>query len=256
MTILIVAAMDREISSFQKMLSKNVGYHQEEVLGFIFYFGRIKQKDIILVKSGVGRVHSGILMAIVKEHYNFDYCINIGIAGGYPNPQLEEEFIRGVTKKIELLDIVVGVQTVYGDADLTPLKINGVPKYVYGQMSGCPPTFQANATLVQKIKECSKDLENIHFGTIVSREKFTYDLEEVEKLVSTYFPNLNVLAFDMESACLAQAAYRLAIPFLSLRIISDIIGENNQVSRFMNTEDKTAASESFLNFIIDFISSL
>ena len=81
----------------------------------------------MLVKSGVGRVMASVLFTILVENFKkIDKIINVGIAGGLGD--------------LHIGDIVVGEKSVYGDVDLAVFD-----KYVYGQMSSCPPYFETRA---------------------------------------------------------------------------------------------------------------
>ena len=69
MKILIVGAMDSEID-YLKSILENV--KEDEHCSFKFYLGNIKEKEIILVKSGIGRVMAGMLIGIAYNNYKFD----------------------------------------------------------------------------------------------------------------------------------------------------------------------------------------
>lgn len=227
MKILIVAAMDNEIAIVLDKLKENK-IDVKEIEGFKFYLGNLYNKEIILVQSGVGRINSGILITIAKLNFDFDLIINIGLAGGL--------------KELSIYDIVVGEKTIYGDVDVTSY----LNKYSYGQMPGCPRYFEGSKRVLDLIKG-DKD---VHFGTICSCDKFTTNDEEVRKLINNYFSDLNVLAFDMESACFAQACYRLNIDFIAIRFISDIIGSDGQSDVYAKNEEDVQKFEKCNNYIL------
>ena len=234
MKILIVAAMDNEISVIKDKLKLNNDFTEKEIEGFVFYFGHLYDKQIILVKSGVGRVNAAILIALAKLSFDFDLVINIGIAGGLND--------------LSVYDIVVGKNTVYGDVDLSVFS----EKYVYGQMSNCPRYFEGSKRLIDLI-ESDDDLKDVNIATICSCEKFTSSDKEARELINNHFSNLNVLAFDMESACYAQACNRFNIEFLAIRFISDIIGSEAQADYFLKNEDLAAKSLKCNNYILKLI---
>lgn len=237
MRILVVAAMDREIEVIKNYIDVNGGYKELRVNGFSFYQGKIGENEIKLVKSGVGRVNSGILIAIAKSVFDFDLVINIGIAGGLA--------------PLKRNDIVIGERTVYGDVDLTALT-----KYEYGQMSGCPKYFEGSKKAIDLIKNDESLSKDVHFGSICSREMFTTDLEEVNNLINKNFSDANILAFDMESACFAQACGLFNLDFIAIRFLSDIIGEKNQVEKFVDTVDDSAKDERCNNYVISLIEKI
>ena len=229
----IVGAMDSEILYLKEKMEENKKIVVKEVNGFIFYEGKLFDKDIILVKSGVGRVASAILFTTLCMKYSdIDLVINVGIAGGYEGTKVG--------------DIVVGKVSVYGDADLSAFS-----KYVYGQMSSCPPYFMADEEVIEKINASKLDYK---MGTICTNEKFMVDYKLAKDLIDTHFSDLNVLAFDMESAAFAQSAYVFNKAFVAIRAISDVIGANNQVDNYkMSFEEMSIKSNIFLYDLIGLI---
>lgn len=218
MRIAIVGAMDSEIEYLKKIMEENGnGLSSSVINSFMFYFGKIEEKEIILVKSGIGRVNASILMTTMLLSFRgIDLIINTGIAGGY--------------RKLKVGDIVVGAQTVYGDVDIRSAS-DYEGQYVYGQMSGCPATFKADSKMIELIAMNSLKCS---VGTICTCDKFTTDLDETNELVNTYFKDLNVLAFDMESCAYAQCAYFYNVNFIAIRAISDVIGGSEQSSEYAN----------------------
>ena len=84
MKLAIVGAMDSEILYLKERMIEVGKIEEVEIHGFVFYLGSLFDKDIILVKSGVGRVASAILLTILCDHFKgIDKIINVGVAGGY-----------------------------------------------------------------------------------------------------------------------------------------------------------------------------
>ena len=117
MRLLIVGAMDSEIEFIKSNIKK---IEKKNISGFDFYLGNISNKEIILVKSGIGRVMAGLLIGVATTNFQFDAVINLGVAGG--------------TQGTKLGDIIIGRNYVYGDVDLS----SGGFGYEFGQMAGCP----------------------------------------------------------------------------------------------------------------------
>jgi adenosylhomocysteine nucleosidase len=67
----------------------------------------------------------------------------------------------------------------------------------------------------------------VRMGLICTGDQFISGAEPVAKILQ-HFPQ--ALACDMESAAIAQTCYRYQVPFLSMRLISDVAGkhETNQ----------------------------
>ena len=59
---------------------------------------------------------------------------------------------------------------------------------------------------------------------------------------------------EMEGASIAQACYMLNVPFVSLRYISDILGEASQIENYNEFENKMAYRS--CDIILDIIRDL
>lgn len=209
MKLLIVGAMDSEIEFIKTKLDN---LKEEEHCKFNFFVGNILDKEVILVKSGIGRVMAGLLIGVAYSFYSFDCVINVGFAGG--------------TKETKLGDIIIGNNFVYGDVDLS----NGGFGYEYGQMANCPRVFST------EIKIQNIDKLNCYYGDMCTCDSFTTSSDIVDNLQNNYFNDLSIRCFDMESAAFAQACYNYSIPFIAIRSISDVIGSSFQQDDYKKNE--------------------
>ena len=207
MKLLIVGAMDSEIDFIKNKLEN---LKEEVHNNFVFYLGNIKNKEIILVKSGIGRVMSAVLITTAINNYSFDFVINVGVAGG----------IKGTN----VGDIIVGQKYVYGDVNVTPAG------YEFGQMARFPRFFTSNINLSREF-----DADYI-LGDICTCDSFTTSEKFVNELNEKYFNDLNIKCFDMESTAFAQTCYYFNIPFIAIRSISDVIGNTNQSEQYEDNE--------------------
>lgn len=213
MKILIVGAMDSEIEYLKSILQD---IKEEEQCNFKFYLGSIADKEIILVKSGIGRVMAGLLIGIAYNNYQFDCIINIGVAGG--------------VKGTNLGDIIVGENYVYGDVDLR----SGGFGYDFGQMAGCPRVYKTNVNLSKLTGD------DFIYGDMCTCDSFTTSEPFVNELNNNYFNDLNIKCFDMESTAFAQACNFYKVPFLAIRSISDVIGSSFQSEDYQKNEITSA----------------
>ena len=221
MRIALIGAMDVEVS----FLIDNLANKNKEVANqFIFYTGLIEGKDVVVVKSGVGKTMSGVLIGtLINKYPDISHIINVGIAGGLNH--------------LKIGDIVVGNSYVYGDVDLS-----SAGDYVFGRMANCPFIFSADKFLLDKCKSLTK-----HFGTICTTDQFMVDANKINKLIVDHFADLDIYAFDMESTAFAQAAYFFKIPFLAVRAISDIIGSEKEEEKYdLNFELASLNSNKFI----------
>lgn len=193
----IIGAMDEEILELKKIIKIN---EEKDILGVKFYLGELGAKDVILVKSKIGKVASSFVTTLLINNFDVEYIINIGTCGA-------------VSRNLRYLDIVVGDRLFYHDADVTAFG------YKYGQMAQCEPYFNSNKDLVEK----AKVFNNVYIGDIVSGDEFVDDNKKMQEKIQKYFSEYNVLACDMESTSIAHVATLSNVPFIIIRTISDVL---------------------------------
>lgn len=200
MMIGIIAAIDEEIDFFIKN-TEIIEINKDNVV--IFYHLKKENKHIILAKSGAGKVNASMAVTKMLERYKPEFIINTGIAGGVDIS--------------EISNIIIGDKVVYHDVNMSSHRSN----HRHGQVRGLPLEFKADSNLVANFYEfCNKKKIPSLIGTIATGDYFVRN--------STYLENINreipnILAVDMESAAIGQVCYLHNTPFLSIRIISDII---------------------------------
>lgn len=207
--IAIICAMSIEAEALKQKLTD---VKQVEILNKIFYTGRLNEQDVVLVICGIGKVSAGITTALLIEHFKPSLIINSGIAGGY-------------SKKLNTLDLVVSSKVAYYDVDLT------ADNEEYGKLPEMPKYFIAENKVIKALDE-----DNIpyYYGLIITADTFASDREKISNLIKQYYSDEEVLAVDMESAAVGQVCYDNNIPFINLRVISDVVGEKSQLSMYYN----------------------
>lgn len=195
----IIGAMDEEVSILKGKL-KNIKIVEKASMEF--FVGTMFGKDVVVVKSGIGKVNMAICSQILIDNFSVDVLINTGVAGSLRN-------------EINIGDIVVSVDALQHDVDCS----------VFGDPIGTIPrmdcsTFVANEHLVELAKcSCEKvntDI-NVHLGRVVSGDQFISDSEKKQMLIS----NFDGYCAEMEGASMAHVAYLNRVPFVIIRAISD-----------------------------------
>lgn len=211
MKILIIGAMQEEITF---LVSKIDNLETREINNFTFFIGKIYDKEVIIVESGIGKVMSGVLMATAVNNFtDIDKVINVGVAGGYG--------------EVAIGDVVIGKGAIYGDCDVTSSN-----KYRYGQIPRFPFLFTASLFLYEKALELKPQT-----GIICTMDRFVADCQYASNLVNTYFSDLEIKCFDMESAAFAQSAHFYKLDFLAIRAISDLVCSTKVEDSFDNNLD-------------------
>ena len=183
-------------------LVSNILEHAEprEIEGAKALVGELSGKQIILLKSGIGKVNAAMQVTSLIAEMHPDCIINSGVAGG-----IGEGMHQG--------DIVVGTEACYHDV--------WCGEGEWGQVQGFPLKFPANEHLLEAAKSVVKDNSQLVFGLICTGDQFISELVTLQG-IKRNFPDGK--AVDMESAAIAQVCYAKQVPFMSLRIVSDTPG--------------------------------
>ncbi|WP_429971243.1 5'-methylthioadenosine/adenosylhomocysteine nucleosidase [Fructilactobacillus sp. Tb1] len=208
----IICAMDEEIKELKAALDNE----EEIVIGTLpFYKGTISGKNVVLVKSGIGKVEAGITAALLLTNFDIDIMIHSGSAAG-------------LGEGLKVGDIVISTETAYHDVNCT------ADGQAWGQLPGQPARFEADKEWGKKIGDASKDSGlNVHYGLIVTGDQFIAGKAMIDE-IKKHFPD--VLAGEMEGAAVGQVAHQFNVPYVVVRAMSD-------------TGDESA-NQSFTEFIV------
>ena len=198
-TIGIIGAMEVEVAILKEKM-EDVRIIKKASMDF--YEGKIDEKKVVVVRSGIGKVNAGICAQILADVFSVDAIINTGIAGS-------------LNKNINIGDIVLSTDVVQHDMDATGFG------YRKGQIPQMPVFFfNADDNLrrlaAEVCKEVNPDIQ-VFEGRIASGDQFVCDQDVKNRIVSEF----SAYATEMEGAAIGQAAYLNEIPFLVVRAISD-----------------------------------
>ena len=223
MIIGIIAAMEPEI---QFTISALEDKKEHLISNITFYEGTIGNHKVIVSLSGIGKVISAINTTLLINNFKQDVIINSGIAGG--------------SKELSTFDFVIADKLTYSDFDCQ------VFNYEFGQVPQMPLYYFSDSNLKEKL-EAYLTSKNISFknSIVLTADSFRLSASEIKNNVSTSF------ATEMEGTSIAQTCYKLNTPFLSFRIISDILDSENHIEEYNEFEKKSAqlSSEVIVNFI-------
>lgn len=213
----IIIAMESEFNAISDML----GGHTE---------GKIGDNEIILSRSGIGKVNAAVKTYEMIERHHPDCIISTGVAGG-----------AGL--EVEPLDAVVSEEVVYHDVWCGEGN-------EYGQVQGLPARFKGNKTLYEHAVSLNSTTK-IHGGLICTGDQFIDDPDTVASILG-HFPE--GLAVDMESGAIAQVCELKGVPFLSFRVISDNPRYTKSFTQY--TDFWAELSHRSLDIIREFITTL
>ncbi len=207
MKIAIIGAMEEEVELLRGKLDNS---DSQIIANSEYTVGNYKGKEIVLLKSGIGKVNAAMSTAILLQEYQPDYVINTGSAGGYdPN--------------LEVGAIVISDEVRHHDVDVTAFG------YEMGQVPQLPAAFKADADLMKLAEEAVKEIgeHQAATGLIATGDVFMHNPERVEE-VRKNFPQMK--ACEMEAAAVAQVCHQFNVPFVVIRALSDIAGKESSIS--------------------------
>lgn len=207
MKIGIIGAMDEEVTILKSAMT-NVT--TTKIAGCEFYQGELNGKQVILTKSGIGKVAAAVATTLLLEKFAPDTVINTGSAGGYDT-------------ELNVGDIVISSEVRFHDVDLTAFG------YEIGQMAQLPPAFSATPELIDIAEQAASNLTGLKVikGLICTGDIFMADPDKAE-IARNNFPTM--AACEMEAAAIAQVCYQFSVPFVIIRSLSDIAGKKSELS--------------------------
>ena len=196
-TVGIIGALDDEVAYY---LDEMKPVKEIQKGPFRFCVGKVCGKNVVLVKSGIGKVNAALCTQALIDNFKVDLVIFTGVAGAL-NPSLN------------LFDIVISKDSIQHDMDAEGLGFEKgrIPFYKKTE-------FTASDTLAKCALEASKkaNLPAI-IGRMLSGDQFVSDALKSKKMRTDF----NGDCVDMESAAVAHACTINNIPHIIIRSISD-----------------------------------
>lgn len=159
MRIGIIGAMDIEV---EELINSMDDIKKETISRIDFYEGRLQDKDVVVAKCGVGKVHAAVCTQTMILKFAPDIIINTGVAGS-------------LSPDLNIADIVISDGVVQHDFDISPF---GKP---VGLITGIDLIkIPCNEELVKQLVKAAEILEdtNIAVGTVASGDQFICSKEK------------------------------------------------------------------------------
>lgn len=195
----IIGAMDVEVNGLKEAMENP---QVKRIAGMDFYQGSIADKEVVVVKCGIGKVNAAMCTQILADRFHITEVINTGVAGSL-NPD------------INICDIVISTSAQEHDMDVSPL---GYEKGVIPDLENSE--FVADKRLIALAKKGAEAAElgvNIFEGKVVSGDQFIGTFEAKDRLRANFGGD----CAEMEGASIAHVAFLNQIPFVIIRAISD-----------------------------------
>ena len=191
----IIVAEEKELLAVKEIMTT---IEEINIYEKIFYKGSIENKNVVVVKSNVGKVNSARVCQILIDRFNPSLVINVGTAGSVDN-------------KLDIGDIVVANKLVQYDFDVTPFgrklgEIENIGEYINEKQEGVEilgihlegpfvsPKF-AGAQPLEYIVKCDIDQFNsINEASLNTVKQVSYACEENGLNFTTHLVNNGIVA--------------------------------------------------------------
>ena len=195
----IIGAMEEEVAK----LKENMQIQETSVIaGMEFCQGICEGQNVVIVRSGIGKVNAAVCTQILCDVFKVNAIINTGVAGSLKN-------------EINIGDIVLSEDALQHDMDATGF---GYDPGVIPRME--ESIFKGDETLLklaQKVcQEVNPDIQ-VFRGRVVSGDQFISDHDVKQRIVNSF----GGFCTEMEGSAIAQTAWLNKIPYLVIRAISD-----------------------------------
>ena len=195
----IIGAMDLEVDALkQEMKVERI----EKRASMDFYEGTLNKTDVVIVRSGIGKVNAALCAQILIDLFGVTHIINTGVAGS-------------LNAALDIGDILVSTDAVHHDMNVT----------IFGYALGEVPQlgtreFPADSHMAQVALETCREVNPdiaVRSGRVASGDQFISNKETKQFIIE----NFQADCAEMEGASIAHAAYLSSVPFVIIRAISD-----------------------------------
>lgn len=203
----IIGAMELEIEELKSKMSVSAIVTKA---GMDFYEGTLQGTNVVIVRSGIGKVNAALCVQILTDIFQVTHIINTGVAGS-------------LNAQLNIGDILISSDALHHDVDAT----------IFGYQPGEVPQlglreFPADKELAALAKaSCERVNPGIRaiIGRVVSGDQFISDKTVKDRLIRLYHGD----CAEMEGAAIAHGAYLNHVPFVIIRAISDKADDTAQI---------------------------
>lgn len=213
----IIGAMDVEVNSLKEAA---VIRNQTTVADMDFCEGELGEKQVVIVKCGMGKVNAGICANTLINDFGCTKIINTGVAGSLDN-------------QIDIGDIVVSVDAVQHDFDVEAIGF-AKGEIPYTGLYAFPADETLRKAAVNAVQTTSPEI-HVFEGRVCSGDQFISTKEQKERILSDF----GGMCCEMEGAAIAQACYLNHTPYIVIRAISDK-SDGSEVVEYQTFEAEAA----------------
>ncbi len=199
----------------------------EIIVNKIFKFGRMNDIDVIAAECGIGKVNAALTTGLLLGHFGCESIAFSGVAGG-----LHKECSPG--------DILIADELIQHDygAIVNGQLISSIP----GSFPSLEDTDDSIAYVMpERLKNSITNVvdNDVRFGRILTGDTYLA-CENTRRMFRGQF---GADAVEMEGAAIAQVCCAWHVPFVIVRVLSDLAGAEShlQFEEFIDDASTKAA---------------
>jgi len=224
MTVGVISAIPEEYSK----LKWDSEPKTETIINKIFQFGNMNGVKVIAAECGIGKVNASMTTALLLGHFGCDSIVFSGVAGG-----LNPEYKIG--------DVIIGEQLVQHDygAIVDGQLISAIPGVFPGMVDENEDTsYKMSPEMRNVIADAVGD--KVRFGRILTGDTYL----ACTKTRQMFYEQFRADAIEMEGAAIAQVCCNWHKPFVIVRVLSDLAGNQSHFdfNDFVDESSKKSAN--------------
>jgi adenosylhomocysteine nucleosidase len=199
-----------------------------------FHIGKINDIDVIAAECGIGKVNAAITSTILISHFDCKSIIFSGVAGGL-NP------------KFNIGDVIIADKLIQHDYGAI------VDGEVYSSLPGSFPSLEDTTDSISfEMSDPMRDYikshlgKDVQFGTIITGDTYL-SCSQTREMFHTQF---DADAVEMEGAAIAQTCCQCNVPFIVVRVLSDLAGENSHTDFDTFVDDSSKKSATVVSHLL------
>ncbi|MDI6890102.1 MAG: futalosine hydrolase [Thermodesulfovibrionales bacterium] len=184
--------------------------------GLALYKGKIYDKSIVYITSGIGKTNASHGATILIERFSPNIIINFGVGGAYPSSGLK------------IGDIVIAEKEIYGDEGVLSgdgfhgAEFMGIPFFKKGKKKYFNE-FQLDRKLLKEALKSFNLVTKIKSGPFLTLSTCTGTSERAKELEKIY----HAICENMEGASVAHVCTLHGIPMVEIRGISNTVEDRD-----------------------------
>jgi adenosylhomocysteine nucleosidase len=238
-TIGVICAIPQEWAYLHSVLA---GPSREQVAHVTFDSGELGGRRVVLAAAGMGKVNAGLVATLLADRFDCGTIVFTGVAGGL-DPQLH------------IGDIVIADRIVQHDFGL--IHDERLQPYQPGYVPVINPTerlgYPVEPGLIDRVKHRLEGFTlpvlpataggedrppRIIYGTVLTGDQYLH----CERTRTRLHNDFGGLAVEMEGGAVAQVCEAFDIPWLVIRVLSDLAGASSGLDFNLFVEEAAISS--------------